>query len=88
MTTIVIKKQKMHELKEMINEGLHIFGRAMSVAEQMCEEGEMGERYGERSRMGMREDSEMGMRGYPSYPMDDSSMYGDRRNSRGRYSRY
>lgn len=80
----------MHELKEMINEGLHLFGRAMSVAEQMCEEGEMGERYGDRygSRMGMREEPDMGMRDYPPYPMADPSMYGDRRNSRGRYSRY
>ncbi len=42
----------------MISEGLNIFGRAMSLAEQMCEDSEMGERgagYGDRGGYGQRD---------------------------------
>lgn len=88
MSTIMIRvpKDKTMELKGMIQEGLHIFGRAMSLAEQMCE-GEIGER-----NYGMRE-GVYGMREYPEYPMmgeRDGYGYGERRGvpGTGRYSRY
>lgn len=102
MTTTIIRvpKQDVSELKGMIEEGLHIFGRAMSVAERMCEQGMMGERnygaYGDRGgygdRMGMREDYPMGerymgMRDYPMYP----ETMGERRGrsvTTGRYVSY
>ncbi len=72
----------------MIEQGLHIFGKCMNIAEQMCD-GEMGMRddYGMRGgygdRMGMRED------GYypPMYPMGDPYM-GERRGRSGRTGRY
>lgn len=94
---IKVPRQKTEELKQMISEGLHIFGRAMSVAEQMCEDAQMGERnydypYGE--RMGMRDNDYMGERHYPQYPMmgerDYDPYMGERRGVRGtgRYSRY
>lgn len=95
MTMIIkVPKHKTQELKEMISEGLHVFGRAMSLAEQMCEEG-FGERnydypYGD--RIGMREDYDMmGERNYPMSPYGERwEAYGDRRGVRGtgRYSRY
>lgn len=102
MSTVMIKvsKHKTEELKEMIEEGLRIFGRAMSVAEQMCEESEMGERYGERygygERVGLRDsmggradmrDDYMGER----MGMRDGGGYGERRGrsaSTGRYTSY
>lgn len=77
MSTMIVKipKNEVMELKEMIEEGLHTFGRAMSLAERMCEDGEMGERgYNYGTRMGMRDDYE---------PMDDDMMM-----TRGGYSRY
>lgn len=93
MTMIIkVPKAKTEELKGMVEEGLHIFGKVMSHLSQMCEESEMGERMGMRDmdypyadRMGMRED--MGMRG--NMPMSPYE-YGDRRGVRGtgRYSRY
>lgn len=90
MVMIRVPRQKTEELKGMINEGLHIFGRAMSLAEEMCEGSEMGE------RMGMRdiEPPYMGERHYPRYPMmgerDYEPYMGERRGVRGtgRYSRY
>ena len=60
-TTIIrVPRQKTEELKGMISEGLHIFGRAMSLAEQMCEDSEMGERgggysYSDRGGYGQRD---------------------------------
>lgn len=100
MVMIRVPKDKTMELKGMISEGLHIFGRAMSLAEEMCEGAEMGERggyYGNRDmdypygdRMGMREDY-MGERHYPQYPiMGERDYMGERRGVRGtgRYSRY
>lgn len=79
---IKVPKHKTEELKGMIEEGLHIFGRAMSVAESMCHESEIGERYEYGDRMGMRD--------YPMPPYGDRypDMYGDRMGMRGRYSRY
>lgn len=78
--TAVIMREKSHELKEMLH-------RALDIAEQMCEGGEMGERGG----YGMREHDypygdRMGMRDYPQYPYE----MGERRGVRGtgRYSRY
>lgn len=84
MMMIRVPKDKTMELKQMINEGLHIFGRAMTLAEEMCEGSEMGE------RMGMRDYDE---RHYPQYPMmgeRDYDYMGERRGVRGtgRYSRY
>ena len=103
MTMIIkVPKHKTEELKGMIKEGLHIFGRAMSLAEDMCEDSEMGERggfgmrdmdypYGD--RFGMREDYDrMNEHHYP--PMSPYGerweAYGDRRGVKGtgRYSRY
>lgn len=99
---IRVPRQKTEELKGMIKEGLHIFGRAMSLAEDMCADSEMGERngfgmrdmdypYGD--RYGMREgDDHMGERNYP--PMapygERWEAYGDRRGVKGtgRYSMY
>lgn len=46
MIMIRVPRQKTEELKGMIADGLHIFGRAMSLAEEMCEGSEMGERTG------------------------------------------
>ena len=74
--TMIIMREKSHELKEMLT-------RALEVVEQMCE-GEMGERGGYGSRYYDR-DREMGMRDeMPPYEM------GERRGMRGtgRYSRY
>ena len=84
--TVVIPKKKALEMKELIEEGLHIFGRAMSMCEEMCEGGDLGERqgnggYGERGGYGMREDYPMGERG---------GYMGERRGrsaSTGRYTR-
>ena len=59
---IRVPRKQTEELKGMISDGLHIFGRAMSLAEQICEDAQMGERnmdypYGDRygDRMGMRD---------------------------------
>ena len=41
-------KKKVAELKETIEDGLHLFGKAMNIAQQMCEGEDYGERYGER----------------------------------------
>lgn len=85
MTAIIrVPKQKTEELKSMIEEGLHVFGKVMNLCEQMCEESEMGERMGMRGGYGMREE------GYPEAPYAESEAYGDRRGMRGtgRYSRY
>lgn len=78
--SMIIIKHKTNELKGLINEGLHVLGRAMTMCEEMCEDSEFGERnmdypYGDR----------MGMRDYPEYPY-----MGERRGVRGtgRYSRY
>lgn len=98
-TTIIrVSRQKTEELKGMISEGLNIFGRAMSLAEQMCEDSEMGERgggYGNRGGYGQRDmDGPYGERmdgmgermGMPQSPYE----YSERRGVRGtgRYSRY
>lgn len=76
MTTMMVKypKTKAAELKEMVEDGLHILGRAMTIAEQMCEEGEYGDRYGDR---------------YPDMGEREPYM-GERRGVRGtgRYSRF
>lgn len=90
MVMIRVPRQKTEDLKGMINEGLHILGRAMSLAEEMCEPeaggyGERGGGYGER----------MGMRDYPpQYPMmgerDYDPYMGERRGRSsvtGRYTR-
>ena len=88
--TAIIMRDKAQELKGMIEEGLHIFGKCMNIAEQMCE-GEMGERggyYGHRD-MDYPYPDRMGMRDYPQYPMHDSYM-GERQGVRGtgRYGMY
>lgn len=82
MSMIIIKK-KTGELKGLINEGLHVLGRAMSMCEELCEGSEYGERnmdYPYSDRMGMRDNYE-----YPEYPY-----MGERRGVRGtgRYSMY
>lgn len=93
-TIIKIPRAKTEELKGMVEEGLHIFGKVMSLCTQMCEEG-----YGERNmdypygdRMDMREDYDrMGERHYPMSPYGERwEAYGDRRGVRGtgRYSMY
>jgi len=98
-TIIKIPRAKTEELKGMVEDGLHVFGKVMSRLSQMCEEPEMGERIGMREmdypygdRMGMREDYDhMGERHYPMSPYGDRwEAYGDRRGVRGtgRYSMY
>ncbi len=80
-------QNKAREMKNLVEEGLHAFGKVMALCQDMCEESEMGERggygnrYGERGDMGER----MGMRDYP-----DPYEMGERRGVRGtgRYSRY
>lgn len=62
-------KDKASELKQMINEGLHVFGRAMSIAEQMCSGADYGDRYGDRydgygDRMPYDDEPYMGERMY------------------------
>lgn len=92
--TVVMMRDKASQMKELVEQGLHIFGKVMNMCEQMCDESEMGERggYGMREmdypygdRMGMREDYPMGEKHYPMYPY-----MGERRGVRGtgRYSRY
>lgn len=79
---IKFPKDKASELKQMINEGLHVFGRAMSIAEQMCEGADYGDRYGDR----YEEHSH-----YPNRPpYDDEPYMGERRGVRGtgRYSNF
>lgn len=93
MMMIRVPKDKTMELKSMISEGLHIFGRAMSLAEEMCEASEMGERggyYGNRD-MDYPYGDRMGERHYPQYPMmSERDFMGERQGVRGtgRYSRY
>lgn len=70
---VKVPKNQVDELKGMIEEGLHVFGRAMSIAEQMCDD-PMGERNDYGMRMGMRDDYD---------PMMDDEMA-----TRGGYSRY
>lgn len=99
--TVVMMRDKASQMKELVEQGLHIFGKVMNMCEQMCDESEMGERggrygsYGQRDmdypygdRYGMREDYPMGEKHYPMSPMWDG--YGERRGVRGtgRYSRY
>ena len=80
----------------MIEDGLHIFGRAMSLAEEMCESSEMGEHggyYGCRDMDYPYGDRYMGERHYPQYPMMGERGYdymGERQGVRGtgRYSMY
>lgn len=43
--TAIIMRDKAQELKGMIEHGLHIFGKCMNIAEQMCE-GDFNERVG------------------------------------------
>ena len=82
-------RNKAMEMKGLIEDGLHIFGKAMNIAQQMCEEGEMGERgyYGHKD-MDYPYGDRMGMRA-PHYPMEPWE-YGDRQGVRGtgRYSMY
>lgn len=92
MTTVVMMRNKAKEMKSLVEEGLHAFGKVMTMCQDMCEESEMGERggyYGHRDydypygdRMGMREHM-------PQYPMYDPYM-GERQGVRGtgRYSMY
>lgn len=78
---VKVPKSEVMELKGMIEDGLHIFGRAMSLAEQMCE----GEDMGERGGYGMRDNnygSRMGMREEDYDPYEEEMM------SRGNYPRY
>lgn len=70
---IRVPRQKTEELKGMIKEGLHIFGRAMSLAEDMCEDAEMGERGGNYNMRG----GDYGMREM-DYPYGDRMSMGMR----------
>ena len=89
MTTVIMMRDKARQMKGLVEEGLNIFGKVMTMCNDICEESQMGERnydypYGD--RMGMREH----MRDYPpQYPMDDPYM-GERRGVRGtgRYGMY
>ena len=79
--TAIIMQNKATEIKELVEQGLHIFGKVMNMCEQMCEEDDMGERGG------------YGMREYGSPYGDRMNMregYGERRGVRGtgRYSSY
>lgn len=86
---IKVQKQKAEDLKAMIDEGLHIFGRAMSLAEEMCNETEMSERRGNFNYrddeylypMSERNFRHMDMREEDYRRMDERRM----RDSRGRY---
>lgn len=85
MVMIKVPRQKTEELKGMIEQGLHMLGKAMNIAESMCEDDMMGERYGH--RMGMRDEEYYP----PQYPMNERwEAYGDRQGMRGtgRYSMY
>lgn len=83
MTAIIpIQRNKVEELKTLMKEGMHL-------VEEMCEDAQMGERYGMRDAEPYGD--RMGMRDMPMYPYGDRwEAYGDRRGVRGtgRYSRY
>ena len=87
MIMIKISRQKAEDLKGMINEGLHIFGRAMSLAEDMCRESEIDERRGNYRNdeylypVDERNYRHMDMREEDYRRMDERRM----RDSRGRY---
>lgn len=93
MSTIMIRvpKQKTEELKGMVEQGLHIFGKVMNLCETMCD-GEMGERYYGHREMDYPYGDRMEMRNYPpQYPYGDRwQAYGDRQGvpGTGRYSMY
>lgn len=87
---IEIEKHDAMELSDHIEKALHHAGRAMSIAEEMCNGGEMGYRSG----MGYRNNG--GYRGYhggigyrdeemPEYDDYGNPMGMRRRDSRGRY---
>lgn len=92
MTTVVMMRNKAKEMKSLVEEGLHAFGKVMTMCQDMCEESEMGERggyYGQRDYDYPYGDR-MGMRGQmPQYPMYDPYM-GERQGVRGtgRYGMY
>ena len=65
MIMIKIARQKAEDLKDMIGEGMRIFGRAMTLAEDMCRESEIDER---RGRVNHRED-------YYLYPVDERNYH-------------
>lgn len=50
MSTMMIHfpKSQVSELKTLVEDGLHIFGKVMGIAERMCEGTAFGERYGDR----------------------------------------
>lgn len=70
MSTIMIKfpKDRVKEVKSLVEDGLHIFGRVMGEMEQMCRESESygdrmdyyGNRYGDRHHYGNREYEDYG----------------------------
>lgn len=70
--TIVMMRDKAHQMKGLVEEGLNIFGKVMTMCNDMCEESQMGERggyYGHRDMDYPYPD--MGMRGHmPQYPYD------------------
>lgn len=90
MIMIKVPKNKTVELKSMISEGLHILGRAMSLAEEMYEASEIDYRNDDMEYhdpvMGMRGYRHMGMRD-DDYDDDDRMSMRRRRASNGRYSR-
>ncbi|MBQ0074654.1 MAG: hypothetical protein KBT34_10715 [Prevotella sp.] len=89
MTTVVMMRNKAKEMKSLVEEGLHAFGKVMTMCQDMCEESEMGERgyYGHRDYDYPYGDR-MGMRDYPQYPYDP--YMGERQGVRGtgRYGMY
>lgn len=94
MTTVVMMRNKARQMKSLVEEGLHAFGKVMTMCQDMCEESQMGERggyYGNRDMDYPYPD--MGMRGqmpqYPQYPMHDPYM-GMRQGvpGTGRYGMY
>ena len=83
-------KNKAQQMKGLVEEGLNIFGKVMTMCNDLCED-EMGERggyYGHRD-MDYPYGDRMGMRNYPQYPMYDPYM-GERQGVRGtgRYGMY
>ncbi len=86
---IEVETNKVNDLSDNIENGLYYIGRAMSIAKDLCQSGEMGERNGNRygNRYGDRFDyPKMGMREMPEYD-DYGNPMGMRRmrDTRGRF---
>lgn len=76
MRMIRITDDKKDEMSGLVEKMLHYGGKLMTCLESLDEDGEMGER--SYRHMGMRDEDD-----YPDY-----DRMGERRDRRGRYSRY